>query len=84
VSGQPLTDHAREFYYEREALKSTGSKSIDFILGGVSEEEIESLRRHEKTGRPLGSDGFVRKLGTALGRILERQKPGRKRGSNQK
>jgi hypothetical protein len=50
----------------------------------VSEEEIGRLRRHEKTGRPLGSDGFVGKLGTALGRILQRQKPGRKRGPNQK
>jgi putative transposase len=54
------------------------------LLGGVSEEEIGRLRRHEKTGRPLGSDGFVGKLGTALGRILQRQKPGRKRGPNQK
>jgi putative transposase len=50
----------------------------------TTKEKLESLRRHEKTGRPLGSDGFVRRLGTALGRILERQKPGRKRGSNQK
>jgi len=56
----------------------------DFLLSGVSEEEIEKIRRHERTGRPLGSDGFVGKLEEALGRILQRQKPGRKRGHKQK
>ena len=55
-----------------------------FLLGGVSEEEIERIRRHERTGRPLGNDGFVGKLEEALGRILQRQKPGRKRGHKQK
>jgi len=33
-----------------------------FPLGGASEEEIERMRRHERTGRPLGNDGFVGKL----------------------
>ena len=28
----------------------------------VSKEEMEELRRHERTGRPLGSDRFVDKL----------------------
>jgi putative transposase len=56
----------------------------DFLLGGISEEEIERIRRHEKTGRPLGSEGFVGKLEEALGRILQRQKPGRKRRLKQK
>ena len=31
----------------------------DFLLGGVSEEEIERLQRHERRGRPMGNDGFV-------------------------
>lgn len=56
----------------------------DFLLGGVSEEEIEEIRRHEKTGRPLGSEGFVGKLEEALSRRLQRQKPGRKRGRQRK
>ncbi len=56
----------------------------DFLLSGVTEEEIESIRRHENTGRPLGSDRFVRKLEEGLGRILHRQKPGRKKGHKQK
>jgi putative transposase len=56
----------------------------DLLLSGVSEQEIEQIRRHERTGRPLGSDGFVGKLEGALGRILHPQKPGRKRGHKQK
>ena len=56
----------------------------DFLLGGVSEEEIERIRRHERTGRPMGNDGFVGKLEEASGRSLQRGKPGRKRGHKQK
>ena len=56
----------------------------DFPLGGVSEEEIQRIRRHEKASRPLGNDGFVGKLEETLGRILQRQKPGRKRRHKQK
>ena len=52
----------------------------DFLLTGVSKEEIERIRRHEKTGRPLGDDGFVGRLEEVLGRILKRHKPGRKKG----
>ncbi len=42
----------------------------DFLLSGVTKEEIEGLRRHERTGRPLGNDGFVGQLEELLGRIL--------------
>lgn len=51
----------------------------EFLLSGVSEDEVEKIRHHEKTGRPLGSEGFVSKLEDALDRILKPQKPGRKR-----
>ena len=51
----------------------------DFLLGGVSEEEIERIGRHERTGGPLGNGGFVGKLEEGLGDILRRRKPGRKR-----
>lgn len=39
---------------------------------------LESLRRHERTGRPLGSEAFVTGLEDALGRELRPRKPGRK------
>jgi hypothetical protein len=46
---------------------------------GIHEEEIEELRKHEQTGRPLGSERFVKKLERTLDRILHKQKPGRKK-----
>jgi len=41
-------------------------------------DDAEPLRRHERTGRPLGGAGFVEQLEKALGRVLRRQKPGPK------
>ena len=45
----------------------------------VDEKEMEILRCHERTGRPLGGDGFVSHLEAMLGRILRPQKPGPKK-----
>ena len=42
------------------------------------EEELEGIRLHQRTGRPLGSDGFVRRLEEELGRQLLPRRPGRK------
>ena len=39
---------------------------------------LESLRRHERTGRPLGSAAFVAGLEARLGRELRPRRPGRK------
>lgn len=38
------------------------------LAEGVSEEEAARIRLRTQTGRPLGSDGFVSKLETLLGR----------------
>jgi putative transposase len=45
------------------------------------EDKLKMLKRHERTGRPLGSDGFVYRLEDELVRPLRRQKPGPKPGS---
>jgi putative transposase len=42
------------------------------------EKGITELRRHERTGRPLGSEPFVAKLEKELGRVLRKRKPGPK------
>jgi putative transposase len=42
------------------------------------EEECQAIRKHERTGRPLGSKEFVRKVERRLGRVLLPCKPGRK------
>ncbi|NGZ07072.1 MAG: transposase [Magnetococcales bacterium] len=49
-----------------------------FLESRLADETMETLRRHEQTGRPLGSDLFLDKLETQLKRILKPQKPGRK------
>ena len=45
----------------------------------IREEDMKLLRAHENTGRPLGDEAFLATLEQDLGRILKRQKPGRKR-----
>jgi putative transposase len=48
------------------------------LAGGLREEQAEVLRRHERTGRPLGGPMFVKGLEAVLGRMLGRRKPGPK------
>jgi putative transposase len=48
------------------------------LSSAVGEEELGRLRQHERTGRPLGDDDFLARLEKRLGRVLRRQKPGRK------
>ncbi|WP_267927357.1 transposase [Desulfolithobacter dissulfuricans] len=51
----------------------------DDFLHLSTAEELEKLKRHEHTGRPLGSDSFVESMEKTLGRILRPQKPGPKK-----
>ena len=50
----------------------------DFLSRGLSDEEAEKFRCHERTGRPLGTDSFIAWLENVLGRMLHKQKPGTK------
>ena len=49
-----------------------------FLGEAVDPAEAAMWRRHERTGRPLGGAGFVERLEGMLGRVLRRQRPGRK------
>jgi putative transposase len=49
-----------------------------FLAEDVSVGDVEKLRRHERTGRPLGNDGFIVRLEKTLKRRLQKQKPGPK------
>ena len=51
----------------------------NFLKSETSTNEIEELRKHEKTGRPLGNDGFIVGLEKILKVRLRKQKPGRKK-----
>jgi len=50
----------------------------------VTEQQAEEIRRHERTGRPLGDENFVVEPEKALNRILRCQKPGPKREVSQR
>lgn len=49
-----------------------------FLKEGLGNDEAEALRRHERTGWPLGEEAFVESLETRLGRALHPAKPGPK------
>ena len=49
-----------------------------FLAEGLDEERLEALRRHARTGRPLGAKPWVKRVEQRLGRTLAPQKPGRK------
>ena len=55
---------------------------VTFLSTECSGTDPEPLRRHERTGRPLGDDDFITRQEWALGRSMGRQKPG-PRGSMQ-
>ena len=44
-----------------------------FLARAIREEDINTLRAHECTGRPLGEEEFLATLEQKLGRILRRQ-----------
>jgi len=50
-----------------------------FLAETETEETLKALRRHERTGRPLGNAGFLSKLESSTGRILRPQRAGLKR-----
>ena len=49
------------------------------FLGYPKEQEMKHLQRHEKTGRPLGTDAFLNQLEAKLARSLCPKKPGPKK-----
>jgi putative transposase len=50
----------------------------EFLTVEPDSSDLDTLRRHERTGRPLGSPAFVDSIETRLGRVLRPQRVGRK------
>lgn len=59
-------------------LSIVHDKRQRFLPETKSFDQMETLRKNERTGRPPGSDAFVQMLEQKLDRILAPQKPGRK------
>jgi RHS repeat-associated protein len=51
----------------------------EFLSEYPDSTDIVTLRRHERTGRPLGQEHFIEKLETVLNRPLKLKKSGRKK-----
>ena len=49
-----------------------------YLALAVDEAEAAALRRHQRTGRPLGSRDFIARLEATLARFLRKRKPGPK------
>jgi len=49
----------------------------EFLKGGPIDEEVKALRKHERSGRPLGNEKFIKKLERKLAKPLLPQKGGR-------
>ena len=61
-----------------EALRALVSDWRRYLSDGEDDRAGETLRRHEATGRPLGSEQFVARLEALLARPLRPGKPGPK------
>jgi len=64
VKVRPMLDRVSDW---RELLASGGDRSH------------EEVRKHERTGRPLGHESFVHRISQLLGRDLEIKRAGRKK-----
>ncbi len=49
------------------------------FLARGKEQLFDTVRTHERTGRPRGGEDFEQKISQVVGRDLTRKKPGRKR-----
>ena len=49
-----------------------------FLRSAMPEDELRDIRRHARTGRPLGDEAFLARLEDMVGRVLKPQKRGPK------
>ena len=77
-TGSILISWADSRLAEVSPLLAMASDWRRLLCSAVGEEELRALRRRERTGRPLGDEEFMVRLEQHLGRVLRRQKPGRK------
>ncbi len=91
--GQDLVRRARDYPWSSAAAHLAGQDDrlvktgpllalvddwAEFLEAGIEASAAEALRRHERTGRPLGGEPFLATLERRLGRSLAPQKRGPK------
>jgi putative transposase len=65
-------------------MLSRGSDWREYLGTGPDSTDTDLLRLHIRTGRPLGSPGFIRKLEARVGRRLAPQRRGPKPKTNRR
>jgi len=79
-SAGPHMNGKDDILVKTESLLKIANKPWDkFLNTGYQEPDIALLRKHERTGRPLGEDSFIENLELLLDRRLKPQKPGPKK-----
>jgi putative transposase len=64
-----------------EPLKSIVKDWQELFKTDLTKKEKEMIQSHERTGRPLGGNGFLCRLEKMTNRILIKQKPGPKKNN---
>ena len=64
-----------------EPLKSIVKDWQELFKTNLTKKEKERIQGHERTGRPLGDNGFLCRLEKMTNRILIKQKPGPKKNN---
>ena len=93
-----LSDHAQDWKWSSAAAHISGEndrlvtvrpmlglvkkKWVYYLGAPISEEEVNMMQKHERTGRPLCAPWFLTHLETLLGRQLMPKKAGRKPKKN--
>jgi putative transposase len=70
--------HRHDELVRTEPLLARCHDWYDYLTQQFPAEQWDALRKHERTGRPLGSDAFVSDLERSTGRCLRPQRRGRK------
>lgn len=78
-SARAHLDLQEDSFFNSQALSKQIEDWQAYLSEGLLQEEVDQLRRHQKSGRPLGARSFVDNLEKLTGRILHLQLPGPKK-----
>ena len=73
-----ISGHEEGFIDCAVLLGMIGEDWKSFLLQAVDADTVKALRKHERTGRPMGDNGFIEEVEKITGRQLKIRKPGPK------
>ena len=73
-----LDGHDDDLVRAAALLEIVNTDWAEFLSAEMTTGEVTAMRKHERTGRPLGDPAFLERVENSLGRVLRRGKPGPK------